>query len=250
MRKSNQDGFTLVEMAIVLMIIGLLIGGILRGQELMENARVTSTIQQVKAYTGAFTAFMDQYSGKPGDHPRATVRLPGCNAASNCGNGDGNGYVGDLIISGGGNEARNQAGTTALPRVETSYFWKHLSLARLISGVDPTSNPSNPVWGSTHPAAKISASGFHVFYSGTIGDWGTGHVLRLQPGVNTAPYHSGTPGGMAISPVRARQIDEKMDDGMSDRGRVASDYDGTNCDPGGRYAVTDQLNCIMYFNIE
>ena len=50
---SNQKGFTLVELAIVMTIIGLLIGGVLKGQELMENARVTSTVAQVKGYEGA-----------------------------------------------------------------------------------------------------------------------------------------------------------------------------------------------------
>ena len=59
LNRTSQSGFTLVELAIVLMIIGLLIGGILRGQELMENARVTSTIQQTKAYDGATTTFRD-----------------------------------------------------------------------------------------------------------------------------------------------------------------------------------------------
>jgi prepilin-type N-terminal cleavage/methylation domain-containing protein len=62
-----QRGFTLVEIAIVLVIIGLLIGGILRGQELISSARVRNIVSQQTSIQAAFFGFLDRYKAMPGD---------------------------------------------------------------------------------------------------------------------------------------------------------------------------------------
>ncbi|MBI3440941.1 MAG: prepilin-type N-terminal cleavage/methylation domain-containing protein, partial [Proteobacteria bacterium] len=81
MRKTyQQKGFTLVELAIVLTIIGLLIGGILKGQQLMQNARITATMGQIRAVESATTTFRDTYGGMPGDLANAATRVPNCAA--------------------------------------------------------------------------------------------------------------------------------------------------------------------------
>ena len=87
----GQAGFTLVELAIVMIIIGLLIAGVLKGQALIGNAKVTAQVAQVKAIDAATSTFKDMYSALPGDLLNATNRLPNC-AGAPCnvaGNGDG-----------------------------------------------------------------------------------------------------------------------------------------------------------------
>ena len=76
--RKQEQGFTLVELAIVMIIIGLLIGGVLKGQQLIENAKVTATISQIKGFQAALNSFRDTYSAMPGDMRNATTRLSGC----------------------------------------------------------------------------------------------------------------------------------------------------------------------------
>ena len=238
-------GFTLVELAIVLMIIGLLIGGVLRGQELMNNARRSALIQQVKAYQGAIVSFQDTYSQFPGDMANAQARVPGCTAANFCLNGDGNGLIGLTIPNA---VATAQNGTT-VPQVETTMFWKHLALAHLISGIMPNANPANPDTGETHPAAKIGNASF-VVATKTTGEpdyFASGPLLRLQQAPNN---RSG-----ALSLIDARTIDEKMDDGRPNAGFVGAESVSSECKTNdgatGEYTANmdDRPRCILYFKI-
>jgi prepilin-type N-terminal cleavage/methylation domain-containing protein len=84
-----EGGFTLVELAIVMIIIGLLIAGVLKGQELIGNARVTATVAQIKAIDAATSTFKDTYQDIPGDMINPGVRLPNCtNMCATVGNGN------------------------------------------------------------------------------------------------------------------------------------------------------------------
>lgn len=88
MRKqiNQQQGFTLVEIAIVLVIIGLLLGGVLKGQALIDSAKVKNIIQQSNSLSAAVNAYQDRFRALPGDDMLATTHVPG---ALNNGNGDG-----------------------------------------------------------------------------------------------------------------------------------------------------------------
>jgi len=229
----SEKGFTLVELAIVMTIIGLLIGGILKGQELMENARVTSTISQVKSYEAAVTTFQDTYNALPGDMANAATRLPNCVAACNSTDaGPGNGIVGTV-----NGVATAQAAVTNEPTL----FWTHLLLANLISGVTPeviTTPATAPIaWGESHPGARING-GFHA----KNGDGATALALSasgVQPAGLTLVLQTaatGVPtavlGGQPLSALRAAQIDRKMDDGKSATGQVIG-YGMATCSNGG-----------------
>lgn len=84
----QQRGFTLVEIAIVLVIIGLLLGGVLKGQEMMTNAKVRNLADQASGVKAAYFAFQDRYRALPGDYSQATNNITGAAA-----NGTGNGQI-------------------------------------------------------------------------------------------------------------------------------------------------------------
>lgn len=247
MHKGNA-GFTLVELAIVMMIIGLLIGGILKGQELMENARVTSTIAQIQSYEAATTSFRDVYNSLPGDMANAKTagglpgRLPNCTNAQ-CVNGNGDSIVGTpgaVIVS--------ETSATA----ETAQYWHHLLLSDLISGVTTSGVLA---WGETNPAAKIGG-GYTIGHAngtalaGTAGGAATpsGHFLMLR---NALAITNITAAGQEpLSPVRAEQIDRKMDDGRPETGYVIG-HGNAACFSGTAYNAQNTVkNCNLLFRIQ
>lgn len=246
----EEKGFTLVELAIVMAIIGLLIGGILKGQELMENARVASTVSQIKSYEAAVTTFRDTFNAIPGDMPNPGTRLPNCTGACSPAvtANTGNQVVGaaDAAMTGHGITAANPL--PGDPANETTLFWVHLLLADLVGGVTDSAVRVGNVtsWGETHPAAKIGG-GFFVGHSdGTTTTnnppgrpaaaattMPAGMVLVLRNSVVGAVNN--TAGVQPVSPLRAAQIDRKIDDGQSDTGTVQAYGVQTSCylDIGG-----------------
>src|SRR3954454_15940953 len=88
--KRYARGFTLIEIAIVLVIIGLLLGGVLKGQELITGARVRNLISQQDGIKAAFFGFQDRYRALPGDYASASTNI-NCGSGVTCSNGNGNG---------------------------------------------------------------------------------------------------------------------------------------------------------------
>jgi prepilin-type N-terminal cleavage/methylation domain-containing protein len=260
-------GFTLVELAIVITIIGLLIGGILKGQEMIKNAQTNATISQYQSFQAAMSAFQDRFDNLPGDFPRATTRLPGCTTANTCFDGNGDGRIGQPNTS----AALMQTGnTTSNNRRETSLFFKHLAMADLISGVNPAANIATPTWGQTHPAAPISGGWNVTFLSGGISGVnsnGSGIFLRLQNvSSGTSAFAStgactlGAGGNLcdpveAISPRDASIIDRKLDDGRALTGDVFSDDRGGGASPCENFGPTgyDEREgsrlCLMFYRL-
>lgn len=89
-RLGNDRGFTLVEIAIVMVIIGLLLGGILKGQAMIQNAKIKSYQSDINGLRAAWYSYYDRYGKYPGDDDTATAHQWSCHATIVNGNGDGN----------------------------------------------------------------------------------------------------------------------------------------------------------------
>jgi prepilin-type N-terminal cleavage/methylation domain-containing protein len=128
--KRHQSGFTLIEIAIVLVIIGLLLGGVLKGQELINSAKVKNLASDFKNVPVFIYGYQDKFKALPGDDARAISHV----AATTNGNGDG-------LINGGWPAA-----------TESLNFWQHVRLAGLAPGptntADPDYIPQNAVGGN------------------------------------------------------------------------------------------------------
>lgn len=159
--KRKQSGFTLVEIAIVLVIVGLLIGGVLKGREMITNAKIKRIENDFSGVSAAIYAYQDRYGVLPGDDPAASTRFPGQWAGSDNGNGNGN-------ISGGWNSTNNG--------VESRKIWKHLRGAGLIAGpVDNTTSsyqqPSNSFGGLLGIDLNVyNLSGHNIVFGEIPGD--------------------------------------------------------------------------------
>src|SRR5262245_54440535 len=122
----RQRGFNLLEIAIVLVILGLLLGGVMRGQELIASSRVRHLIAQQEGIRSGFYGFMDRYRALPGDYSGASQSLR-CPSGVSCLNGNGNGIIEDTAVPA-------TIGGIASEGNETLLVWMHLSAAGFLNG--------------------------------------------------------------------------------------------------------------------
>lgn len=237
-RSSTQPvaAFTLVELAIVLVIIGLIIGGVLAGRDLIDASKRRATIRQFETYKTAALTFYNKYNAIPGDIKNATnfwgthcataLTDPHTDTATCNGNGDG--LLGQAISGGSDNELFN--------------FWHHLQNAGYITG---------PIYaGFRANATALSTQGNHNVPNAAIGKgvvWSVANVdQRFQTGyvapgvfsVASENFLEGSYGhalqlscasvngcsyavpGHGLTPLEAHDIDTKLDDGLAGSGNI------------------------------
>ena len=185
--KNKQSGFTLVEIAIVLVIIGLLLGGVLKGQELITQAKIKNVSNDLNGVTVAIYGYQDRYKRLPGDDPGRTRWTTGDKTA---------------LTSGDGNNVLKGTYNSTTDTDESRMFWLDLRLSGFVAG-----DTSTVASGSTQP---LNAAG------GIIGVQAGG--LGLSGTVVCA--------GSLPAKV-AQALDSQMDDGNATSGSVRALLEAT-----------------------
>jgi prepilin-type N-terminal cleavage/methylation domain-containing protein len=221
-----KQAFSLVELSIVLVILGLLVGGILSGQSLIRAAELRSVSTDLNGYATSLHMFRDKYFNLPGDMtnatsfwltdpdgcPSHTVRTP---RTTTC-NGNGDGIIGDVAFH--------------------EYFraWQHLANAGLIegsyTGVSGPSGGRHAIIGQNVPRARLSNTGFSFYYEIVVSNHGarfvasSGQVLEFGREGGAADPAACAPGNETcdggIKPEEAWNIDSKTDDGLPGTGKI------------------------------
>jgi prepilin-type N-terminal cleavage/methylation domain-containing protein len=218
----GRSGFTLIELSIVLVIIGLIVGGVLVGRNLVDAAAIRAQLTQIEKYNTAVNTFRLKYNALPGDMDGVSATTFGfIPRGTGIGQGDANGLI---MGPNAGNQERSG---------ETVTFWVDLSQAGLINGnfntASETSGPATISGSSLNlyfPAAAIGQGNYvSVFNTGYWnGVWNTGGTNYYSLGAITSANGSGLYASPGLTVAQASAIDSKMDDGLPLAGNVIARY--------------------------
>ena len=234
---SANKAFTLLELAIVLAIVGLMVGGIFGGKKLVQASRLHGVMDDATTYAMAIQQFKEKYGEYPGDFSQATKQW----GASVAGDGDGDGKI-------------DTAG-------EGYLAWQHLAIAGMINGSYTGLSGAAAVPASNIPKGAMANSGYW------FGAWGyqAADAVKFYDGdySNAFLFGGATAASWPSAPVltgaEAYQIDQKMDDGSPSLGNVRSFNSNllSNCvaDAGGApaansasYKITTKTSaCVLIF---
>ncbi len=224
-KNKAQAGFSLMELAIVLIVIGLLIGGILKGRELIESARLKSIISDLQTYQMATTAFLDKFDALPGDFHLASQQI-----RTDLRSGNGNGTI---------------EGAGLAPNTEALAFWSHLAAVGLIKSPGAEEDSNVGEFGKGAPSTTLG--GGYTIENNPRGLKGHWFILGKKNG-------SHGDGGL-LTPQQAMSIDKKLDSGYPKSGKVRG-FDGTDQSPhscvksNGTYNVENHdACCTLYFQL-
>jgi prepilin-type N-terminal cleavage/methylation domain-containing protein len=230
----RRSAFTLLEMAIVIAIIGLLIGGITAGQSYLRSASLNTMVQEARYYIDAFNRFENIYGTLPGDMATASSVWSASKAGGATHNGDGNGLI--------------SSREPLIPnRVERFYVFEHLADANIIAGsytgLTGSAGASAAALGTNLPPSAIDQVGFYFedvpntrgYVSGSTMyyDGYYNHPLRVGKVLN----ENLLPERPFLTPQAASELDAKFDDGMPGTGWIRAPISsyatyGTDCTTG------------------
>ena len=252
-----QRGFSLVELSIVLVILGLLVGGVLSGQSLIRASELRAVTTEIARYQTAVYTFRDKYFAIPGDMPNATSFWGNADTGANGGE-----CAAPLTDAGTGTQTCNGNGSGMFDTPsEERRVWQHLASAGLIEG-SYSGVGALMVAGVNVPTSKLTNNSYR--YLGEVplyGKTAAGNALRV--GRISSGYFGNDEG--VLKAEEAWNIDKKQDDGLADSGKLfatcGADFSNLGTTPytclgcttvhwgattGGSYILTDaNKSCAM-----
>ncbi len=231
----STKGFTLLELSIVIVIIGLIVAGISAGQSLVKQAQIRNVATDVTMYRGAINAFKLQYDALPGDMANASSYWSG-------------------VLDGNGD---NNISTALKNDTENSSAFEHLGLANLIDG-DYTGAAAYAPDVNIPRAPYPSTAVWSFAATGVFGLYSSARLFYLSLPVNNAGVN-----GSVVPSIDAASIDRKYDDGQPFLGSIIA-YGNTGADgncvddgPNGFVGVKSDVSytlgtdaCVLGFSVE
>lgn len=219
---TKNRGFTLLEFAVVLAVIGLLVGAVIGGNSLMKQSELQSVLSDYSRYTTAVAQFRQQYGGLPGDLLDATNFW-----------GDDNANCADAAVTDGtpgtcnGDGDADMSDATSAVRAEAYRAWQHLMLAKYIEGNFTGSagggGNTHSVIGTNVPKSRIQGAGWSFSYKAATAANAAQYDQEL---LNFLAFGKSVTNGLTqaavITPSDAWQVDTKVDNGMPGTGRVVT----------------------------
>ncbi|MDB2415316.1 prepilin-type N-terminal cleavage/methylation domain-containing protein [Rickettsiales bacterium] len=236
---AKKSGFTLVEMAIVIVIISLITVGIMTGKSLVKQAEIAALMKDVEKIKTAYQAYKLKFDAQPGDHNNAVY------------------YLGAGTENGDGNRQIDITGTQNY--VERFLAWEHLTLSKLYPGLYPgTDSVANKTSiGENVPKGSVSQTGFEIYYDrGTGLDWteitSPGNYITFA--AETSDLSDGRLHGVSLSPVDIWGLEKKYDDEDDSTGlmgKIRGMYLNTSTWSTLCYDKTKDSNeCFVFFKAE
>ncbi|MCH2546207.1 MAG: prepilin-type N-terminal cleavage/methylation domain-containing protein [Alphaproteobacteria bacterium] len=236
---SRQHGFTLMEISIVLVIIGILVGAVVSGQHLIHSMRLSKILESYQTYTAAMTMFTERYGALPGDIPNATEYWGEVSGTEGCISpgvvADG-GVSGNSFASGTGTATCNgndddKIGDMDVPDLHHEMFraWQHLYNAGLVSraytGVAGSTSSDDAEANNNIPTGALGGSGWTLMrIKDYTGDGGSANPVFNKSYGNVLIFGAEVDGdptlGPILTPAEARNLDSKADDTVASEGVI------------------------------
>ncbi len=235
-------GFTLIELSIVLVIIGLIVSGVLAGQELIHGASVRATISQILKYNTAVATFQMKYNALPGDFSGAASFIASATS------GDGDGLIGKVAGASSPGAAITAGAAPTAASAEFANFWSHLAAIGLVEGTYAAISTATTALAvnTNFPATKVASGVGIIAYGNTNDNYNYYHLGVTALAVTTLNPTTQN----FLSPGDAYSFDAKVDDGLPASGIVVARAFVANvieATPAGMVstALSSTGNCIV-----